>query len=119
MVHQQHHSSRILTAATACFLLALYQLPTAAEARTNRATIACSMYVSPCHCGLCPRIVDCAKTPTAECFCGTKSPGIYPHPTDRSKFWMCSYDTQSHIPYGVEVPCPSRLVFDPLVSLRQ
>jgi hypothetical protein len=74
------------------------------------------MYVDPCHCGLCPKIVDCSKQPTAECFCGSAAPGIYPHPSDASKFWMCSYDTQSHIPYGVEVPCPARLVFDPVVS---
>lgn len=102
--------------AAACLLLAV-QLPTAA-ARPDKAMIACSAYVSPCHCGLCPRIVDCSTQPTAECFCGTNSPGIYPHPSDPSKFWMCSYDTQSHIPYGVEVPCPGRLVFDPVVRLK-
>lgn len=81
-------------------------------------SVACSAYVDPCHCGLCPRVVDCSKQPTAECFCGSAKPGIYAHPTDGSKFWMCSFDTQSKIPYGVEVPCPTRLVFDPVVSGR-
>jgi hypothetical protein len=104
----------LLLAAAA--LLLVVQAP-AAQARIDRASIACSMYVDPCHCGLCPRIVDCSKQPTAECFCGTAAPGIYPHPSDASKFWMCSYDTLSHIPYGVEVPCPARLVFDPVVKV--
>lgn len=87
-----------------------------AHARISRANIACSLYVSPCHCGLCPNIVDCSKQATAECFCGTARPGIYAHPSDTTKFWMCSYNTHAQISYGVEVPCPSRLVFDPLVS---
>jgi hypothetical protein len=48
--------------------------------------------VYPCSCGLCPHIVDCAKKQTAECYCGRTGvkPGTYPHPSDKTKFWMCS-----------------------------
>lgn len=104
----------------ALILLALVLLTSSnsvAEARVARAHIACSAYVSPCHCGLCPKVVDCSKQVAAECFCGTAAPGIYPHPTESSKFWMCSYDSYAQIHYGVEVNCPGRLVFDPVVKV--
>ncbi|WIA18608.1 hypothetical protein OEZ85_003314 [Tetradesmus obliquus] len=52
-------------------------------------------FVYPCHCGLCPHIVDCKTKVSAECFCGTAAPGTYPHPADSSKFWMCSFDSQA------------------------
>jgi len=63
---------RILATATAA---AAFFLPSVHAA-------ACSPYVDPCACGLCPRIVDCAREQytRAECFCGSvagRDPGAY------------------------------------------
>lgn len=86
-------------------------------AAARELTAACSPFVYPCNCGLCPNIVNCETTKTAECFCGKAKPGTYAHPSDSTKFWMCSYDKAAKIPYGVEIVCPSRLVFDPVAKV--
>jgi hypothetical protein len=94
-------------------MLLLVAALSAPAAQARKLAIACSQFVYPCHCGLCPHIVDCKTKVSAECFCGTAAPGSYPHPDDKTKFWMCSYDSQALVKYGVEVACPSRLVYDP------
>jgi hypothetical protein len=94
-------------------LLLLAAALAAPAARARKLAIACSPFVYPCHCGLCPHIVDCKTKVSAECFCGTAAPGSYPHPEDKTKFWMCSYGSRALVRYGVEVACPARLVYDP------
>ncbi|WIA38904.1 hypothetical protein OEZ86_005057 [Tetradesmus obliquus] len=81
--------------ARAARLLLLVLAVAAPSVQARRLTIACSPFVYPCHCGLCPHIVDCKTKVSAECFCGTAAPGTYPHPADSSKFWMCSFDSQA------------------------
>lgn len=103
--------------ARAARLLLLVLAVAAPSVQARRLTIACSPFVYPCHCGLCPHIVDCKTKVSAECFCGTAAPGTYPHPADSSKFWMCSFDSQALVRYGVELACPARLVFDPVLKL--
>jgi hypothetical protein len=98
-------------------MLLLVAALAAPAAQARKLTIACSPFVYPCHCGLCPHIVDCKTKVSAECFCGTAAPGSYPHPDDKTKFWMCSYDSQALVKHGVEVACPSRLVYDPVVKV--
>lgn len=61
----------------------LWQQQCLAEPENARMLIACSPYVYPCECGLCPRIVNCKSTMSAECFCGTAAAGSYPHPKVR------------------------------------
>jgi len=81
--------------------------------------IACSPYVNPCQCGLCPNIVNCDTKQIPECFCGRKgvTPGSYAHPSDPKKFWQCSKGPTGTI-YGVEVACPGYyLVFDPVLKV--
>jgi hypothetical protein len=87
---------------------------------------ACSPYVDPCACGLCPKIVDCStQQHKAECFCGGRMPGVYaavPMPTinngtatttqDPSRFFMCGVRAPSKVHTGVEMRCPYPLVFN-------
>uniref|UniRef100_A0A383WG27 Chitin-binding type-2 domain-containing protein n=1 Tax=Tetradesmus obliquus TaxID=3088 RepID=A0A383WG27_TETOB len=103
--------------ARAARLLLLVLAVAAPSVQARRLTIACSPFVYPCHCGLCPHIVDCKTKVSAECFCGTAAPGTYPHPADSSKFWMCSFDSQALVRYGVELACSARLVFDHVLKL--
>lgn len=100
-----------------CTLALLAAGVSTSEAHDGRKLIACSPFVYPCDCGLCPQVVDCTKHASAECFCGTAAPGTYPHPQEKNKFWMCSYDAYAKVKYGVEVPCPARLLFDPITKV--
>lgn len=100
------------TAGRLTFVVVAAALALGNKATYARMTIACAPYVDPCHCGLCPHIVDCRVQRSAECFCGrAAAPGTYAHPTDQTKFWMCSRDDSRGISYGVEMNCPGRLVF--------
>jgi hypothetical protein len=86
---------------------------------------ACSPYVDPCACGLCPKIVDCATQQNkAECFCGGggRAPGVYAAPPmpnngtattqDPSRFFMCGVRAPSNVHTGVEMRCPYPLIFN-------
>ncbi len=80
---------------------------------------ACSPYVDPCACGLCPNIVDCQKQQhKPECFCGGgngRPPGAYPPPpaanATASTFFLCG-ERKGNVRVGVQMQCPYPLVFN-------
>ena len=115
---------RSVTALAASLFLLFFLIQQASAA-------ACSPYVDPCACGLCPKIVDCAaQQHRAECFCGSgnRTPGLYAAPplpngttvaNTNDRFFMCGVRTGSgtgggnnKVHIGVEMRCPYPLLFN-------